>query len=315
MDAPQLKQHAGTVMMVRPVDFSFNWQTAVNNTFQNQQHGLDADTVRTNAEKEFDDFVQLLESNRVEVIVFNDTPDTKTPDSIFPNNWISLDQQGRVVLYPMYAENRRLERRGDMVEYFQHYYDVADIIDLTGYEQQPVFLEGTGSMVIDYVHRVVYACLSPRTHRGLLDVFCQLMGYKACAFTSLDALGKQVYHTNVMMCIGEKLAVVCLESIANPAERQLVADSLTETGHEIVDITFEQMNHFAGNMLEVCNATGERLLVMSAQARQSLRADQVALIEKYDTILAPAIPTIETIGGGGVRCMLAEVFLKKKNEY
>jgi hypothetical protein len=213
----------------------------------------------------------------------------------------------------MYAENRRLERRNDIVEYFHNYYAVSDTIDLTGYEQQPAFLEGTGSMVIDYVNGIIYACLSPRTHQGLLDIFCQRMGYKACAFTSLDAAGKQVYHTNVMMCIGEKLAVVCLESIADSTERQAVANSLKETGHEIVDISFEQMNHFAGNMLEVCNSRGERVLVMSEQARQSLRADQVAVIEKYDTILAAAIPTIETIGGGGVRCMLAEVFLKKKN--
>lgn len=299
-------------MMVRPVDFSFNQQTAASNAFQNAFHGLSEATIKQNAEKEFDDFVGLLKSHGIEVIIFNDTQEPKTPDSIFPNNWISLDQHGRLALYPMQALNRRQERRQDIVDFFTSHYVIASTLDFTHFEKDDLFLEGTGSMVIDYVHDIMYACLSARTHPTVVADYCSKMNYTPCTFTALDAAGKEIYHTNVMMCIGEKLVVICLESIANRIERDTVIDSFTRTGHSIVDISFEQMNHFAGNMLEVSNAAGERFLVMSAQALASLTSQQIAMIKEYNTILAPAIKTIETIGGGGVRCMMAEVFLKRK---
>ena len=307
-----MKQASNTVMMIRPVDFSFNWQTAESNAFQNAGHGLQAEKIRQNAEKEFDDFVQLLRSNGIEVIIFDDTAEPKTPDSIFPNNWISLDQHGRLALYPMQAQNRRLERRKDIVDFFSAGFNVSSTIDLSAFEKEEKFLEGTGSMVIDYVNNIMYACLSPRTNKTVVDEFCRTMNYKPCTFTAVDQNGKEIYHTNVMMCIGEKLAVICLESIKDDIERKTVKDSLTATGHDIIDISFEQMNHFAGNMLEVCNKDGQLFLVMSAQAFESLDKKQKARIELYDKILAPSINTIETIGGGGVRCMMAEVFLQKK---
>jgi len=305
-------QSAGTVMMVRPVDFSFNNETAASNAFQNAAHGFSIDEMKANAEKEFDDFVALLKSNGIEVIIFDDTKEPATPDSIFPNNWISLDQHGRLALYPMQALNRRQERRDDIVDFFEKNYSVRSINDLSGFEEADQFLEGTGSMVIDYVNNVMYACPSPRTNADVVEKFCEEMGYTPCTFTAVDANDKEIYHTNVMMCIGEKLVVICLNSIRDDVEREKVLNSLTHSGHDIIDITYEQMNHFAGNMLEVRNAAGQTFLVMSAQALASLTDEQIAKINEYDSILSPDIKTIETIGGGGVRCMMAEVFLQKK---
>ncbi len=308
------KQSANTVMMIRPVDFSFNWQTAGSNAFQNAAHGFDEETIKLNAENEFDDFVQMLRLNKIEVIIFNDTAEPSTPDSIFPNNWISLDQQGRIALYPMQALNRREERRQDIVDFFETNYKVESTKDFTHFENEEKFLEGTGSMVIDYVNNIVYACLSPRTNAILLSEFCNKMNYTACTFTSVDENDKEIYHTNVMMCIGEKFVVICLDSIKNIVERNKVVASFQLSNHEIIDISFEQMNHFAGNMLELNNIDGETFLVMSSQAFASLNETQLAQINKYDKILAPNISTIETIGGGGVRCMMAEVFLEKNSK-
>lgn len=299
-------------MMVRPVDFSFNWQTAGSNAFQNTAHGLDESIIRENAEKEFDAFVALLRQHGIEVILFDDTREPSTPDSIFPNNWISLDQHGRIALYPMQAPNRRQERRNDIVAHFMNGFRISEMKDFSQFENNEQFLEGTGSMVIDYVNDIMYACLSPRTDAALVDVFCKEMNYQPCTFLAVDENGKEIYHTNVMMCIGEKLAVVCLDSIRDETEKKKVSGSLTSTGHEIIDISYEQMNHFAGNMLELCNAEGQRFLVMSEQAKASLSEAQLAQIHQYDQILSPAVNTIETIGGGGVRCMMAEVFLEKK---
>jgi len=308
------KQAASTVMMIRPVDFSFNDQTAASNAFQNAAHGYTEETIKKNAEQEFDNFVLLLKHHGIDVIIFNDTPQPATPDSIFPNNWISLDQHGRLALYPMHAINRRHERRDDIVEYFKENFIVKDVYDLSYFEKDDKFLEGTGSMVIDYVNNILYACLSPRTDKTVIDDFCKKMNYTACTFNSADENGKAIYHTNVMMCIGAKLAVVCLESITDAAERKKVSASLERTGHEIIAINYEQMNHFAGNMLELNNKNGDRFLIMSAQAVASLTDDQFGLINKYNQILSPTITTIETIGGGGVRCMMAEVFLEKKDQ-
>jgi hypothetical protein len=305
------KQAANTVMMVRPIDFSFNWQTAASNAFQNAEHGFDEETIKQNAEKEFDSFVQLLRTNGIDVLIFNDTAEPQTPDSIFPNNWISLDQHGRIALYPMQALNRREERRQDIVDFFATKYKTTATNDFTYFENTNQFLEGTGSMVIDYVNNIMYACLSPRTHTSVVKEFCSTMNYTACTFTSVDENGKEIYHTNVMMCIAKNFVVICLDSIKNEEEKNKVVASFAKTNHEIIDISFEQMNHFAGNMLEVSNVVGEAFLVMSSQAFDALNETQLAQINTYDKILAPNIKTIETIGGGGVRCMMAEVFLEK----
>ena len=306
-------QAAQTVMMIRPVDFSFNWETAPSNAFQNQQHGLDAATIRNNAQKEFEDFVQLLKGHQVNVIVFNDTVEPATPDSIFPNNWISLDQHDRINIYPMHAENRRLEKRQDIVDFFRQHYAVKQVNDFSAYEQENKFLEGTGSMVIDYVHDIMYACLSPRTHADVVEDFCSKMHYTPVTFTSVDEHGKEIYHTNVMMCIGTGYVVICLDSIRDISERNHVIGSFKETGHEIIDIDYAQMNQFAGNMLEVCNPAGEHFLVMSKRAKDSLNTHQLNHIQKHAKILSPDVNTIETIGGGGVRCMMAEVFLSDQH--
>jgi hypothetical protein len=305
-----LKQSTDTVLMIRPIQFAFNTQTEESNAFQHKEHGLEADEINRLAIQEFDDFVQLLKNNNIKVIVINDTVSPATPDSIFPNNWISIDQHARIIIYPMFAENRRREKREDIIAYLENEYRIKEVKNYSDYEIKNKFLEGTGSMVIDYVNNIAYACLSPRTHIELFAHFCKDMGYKAISFTALDANKKEIYHTNVMMCIASKFVVICLESIHNKDEREIVETSFKKTGHTIIDISYEQMNHFAGNMLEVQNEDGTLFLVMSEQAYNALTDDQIKLIEKHNTILKTPTPTIETVGGGGVRCMLAEVFHK-----
>ncbi len=301
-----LQQSAKEVLMVRPIRFEFNQQTAETNAFQNATHGIS--DVSAKAQEEFDAFVALLQNKGIAVKVFQDTEQPATPDSIFPNNWISYDQQNRVCIYPMAAPNRRAEKREDIIGYLQQKKANSETIDLSAYESKSVFLEGTGSMVIDYVNKIAYACLSPRTGKKLFLDYCKKMNYTPCYFTSLDKGGKEIYHTNVMMCIGTGYVVICLESIANKDERADVIANFNTTEHEIISISFDQMNHFAGNMLEVQNAEGEHFLVMSTCAYNSLTEQQKQNLAQYATLLTPHIPTIETIGGGGVRCMMAEVF-------
>lgn len=301
-----LQQSAKEVLMVRPIQFEFNQQTAESNAFQNAAHGIS--DVSKKAQEEFDAFVALLESKGVAVKVFQDTMEPATPDSIFPNNWISYDQQHRVCIYPMAAPNRRAEKREDIIAYVQQRNADSATIDLSGKEKDNVFLEGTGSMVIDYVNKIAYACLSPRTDKSLFIDYCKKMKYTPCYFTSVDNKGKEIYHTNVMMCIGTGYVVICLETITNSDEKADVIANFNTTEHEIINISFEQMNRFAGNMLEVQNNEGEKFLVMSTNAFDCLTENQKQNLEQYATILAPHIPTIETIGGGGVRCMMAEVF-------
>jgi len=294
--------------MIRPVDFKFNTQTAVNNKFQEAS----ADNgVQEQALKEFDDFVSLLRVNGVEVTVIDDTLEPETPDSIFPNNWISFHEGGRVILYPMFSENRRLERRDDIVMKIREEYNVTILNDLSVYEAEGVYLEGTGSMVLDRQHKIAYACLSVRTDKKVLEDFCEKSGYTAFTFEATDSSGFPIYHTNVMMCIGDRFAVVCLESVKNPEERGNLLTSLTGSGKEVVEITLDQMNHFAGNMLQVKNNTEELLLVMSEQAYQSLKPEQIATLSKYNRLIAAPLYTIEKNGGGSARCMLAEIHLTK----
>lgn len=292
--------------MIRPVNFGFNAQTAVNNAFQ--VAGADI-AAQEKAQSEFDNFVTLLRSNDIDVTVINDTPDPHTPDSIFPNNWISFHESGTICLYPMFAENRRQERKPPVIEQLKQTFTITNTFDFTGYENEALYLEGTGSMVLDREHKIAYACLSPRTHQQVLDDFCQQMGYRPVLFTAVDGAGKAIYHTNVMMCVADRYVVVCLESLPNHAEFQMMQEMIGKTGKEMVTISFEQMNRFAGNMLQVQNKGGEKLLVMSTQAYQSLHPEQVKKLEAYNRILHAPLTTIETNGGGSARCMMAEIFL------
>lgn len=291
--------------MIRPVNFSFNAQTAVNNAFQ----VAGADTgAQEKAESEFDNFVTLLRSNEIDVTVINDTPEPHTPDSIFPNNWISFHDNGTICLYPMFAENRRQERKATVIQQLKQTFNITNTLDFTDYEKDQLYLEGTGSMVLDRDHKIAYACLSPRTHKQVLDDFCKQMGYRPVIFTSVDYNAKDIYHTNVMMCVADRYVVVCLDSLPYHAEFQMMQETIGKTGKELVNISLEQMGQFAGNMLQVQNKSGEKILVMSSQAYQSLRPEQIKQLEGYNRILHAPLTTIETNGGGSARCMMAEIF-------
>lgn len=297
--------------MIRPVRFGFNEQTAVSNAFQNKVDTV-AEELQAKALAEFDGFVSLLRSSGVDVIVVNDTPLPHTPDSIFPNNWISFHDNGDIVLYPMQAENRRLERREDVIRTIEENFKVDHVIDLSRFEADEKFLEGTGSMVLDRENKIAYACLSPRTDTEILKVFGEQEGYKIVSFNAVDENKQAIYHTNVLMCIGSKFVVVCLDSIENNDQKTELLRSFNDSNKEIIKISFNQMNHFAGNMLEVENTNGGKLLVMSKQAYGSLNGDQIQRLERYTKIIYADISTIETIGGGSARCMLAEVHLPVK---
>lgn len=302
-------QTTNHILMIRPVDFKFNEQTAGNNKFQQANS---ASGVQQKALQEFDGFVALLRSNGVEVTVVDDTQQPETPDSIFPNNWVSFHNNGEVILYPMFSVNRRAERRSDIIDGLGQHFGISKITDLSTYENSDRFLEGTGSLVLDRDNKIAYACLSLRTNKEVLEDFCQKTGYQAIVFNAVDATGYPIYHTNVMMCIGDKFAVVCFDSIPDATEQALVRGSLSQNGKEIVSISFDQMNHFAGNMLQVQNAQGESLLVMSEQAYLSLDQSQIIALEKYSRLVYAPLYTIETNGGGSARCMLAEVHLPVK---
>lgn len=300
-------QTTSQILMIRPVDFKFNAQTAVNNKFQQASAQSD---VQTQALKEFDGFVSLLRNNGVEVTVIDDTLQPETPDSIFPNNWVSFHSGGQVFLYPMFSENRRLERREDILATLDRDYQINNITDLSGYEAERIYLEGTGSMVLDRDHKIAYACLSLRTDKKVLEDFCAQSGYTAVTFDATDASGFPIYHTNVMMCIGNRFAVVCLESVSNADEKTKLVQSLS--GKEIIEISLDQMNHFAGNMLQVQNKNGDPLLVMSEQAYLSLEPEQITALEQYSRLIYAPLYTIEKNGGGSARCMLAEIHLEKQ---
>lgn len=295
--------------MIRPVDFKFNEQTAGNNKFQVASGQSDVQSLALN---EFDGFVDLLRKNDVDVTVVDDTLQPETPDSIFPNNWVSFHDDGSVYLYPMFSENRRLERRKEILDGLKEKFEVNHVSDLSFYETQYAFLEGTGSMVLDRVNKIAYACLSVRTDQEVLDNFCLLTGYESVSFQAVDSTNFPIYHTNVMMCIGDQFAVICLDAIPNQEERLAVTLSLNSTGKQIIEITLDQMNHFAGNMLQVANQSGESLLVMSEQAYLSLTADQLNILEKYARMVYAPLYTIEKNGGGSARCMLAEIHLPER---
>jgi hypothetical protein len=297
--------------MIRPVNFGFNEQTASSNAFQNRNAAQQQ--VQDKALKEFDHLVMVLLENGVEVIVIDDTLEPHTPDSIFPNNWVSFHGDGNVFLYPMLAENRRLERREDIIMQLEDEFKINHIIDLSRFEHENKFLEGTGSMVLDRENKIAYACLSPRTNKEVLDLFCSQSSYTPILFHAVDENGMDIYHTNVLMCIGNSFAVVCLDSIKDESEKESVINSLKSTHKQIVTISFEQMNHFAGNMLEINDQSGESLLVMSKSAWDSLNYEQRAILSSFSKPLYADISTIETNGGGSARCMIAEVHLPPIN--
>ena len=304
---PQL---ASTVMMIRPAGFENNPLTAASNRFQGKTSSS-PDEQHAIALREFDGLVAALRDNGVEVIVVDDTSEPHTPDAIFPNNWISMHADGRVVLYPMEAENRRTERRGDIVDILGEVAgrQITEVIDLSAHEEAGHFLEGTGSMVLDRANRVAYACVSTRTHLDPLGEFAQRMGYDVVAFDAVDSGGVPIYHTNVLMNVGEQTAVICAEAIPRDEQRNAVLARLRETGHEVVELTYDQLDAFAGNMLELRNNQGERVLAMSQQAYDSLNEEQRAALSANARIVSAAIDNIESSAGGSVRCMLAEVHL------
>lgn len=300
--------------MVRPARFESNPETASSNRFQGKTTHLAKEQQRL-ALQQFESLASALRVNGVGVVVVDDTREPHTPDSIFPNNWISFHADGRVVLYPMEAENRRTERRMDVIEYLdtEFGYQVSEIVDLSGHEDTGHFLEGTGSMVLDRVNRVAYACLSSRTHLDVLGDFAQRMDYDVVAFDASDRDGVAIYHTNVLMNVGETIAVVCDVAVTRDEQRKAVLERLESTGHSVIRLDFDQLDAFAGNMLEVRGKDGERVVAMSQRAFDSLRADQVELLEQNGRILTAAIDDIEDSAGGSVRCMLAEVHLPRSN--
>jgi hypothetical protein len=302
-------QTTSNILMIRPVNFGYNTETAVNNAFQVAGNDEGAQQKALN---EFDQFVSVLRKNGVNVTVVNDTADPYTPDSIFPNNWVSFHDDGTVIYYPMYAANRRLEKKQHVIDSINKAFLIIRQVDLSKYESENIFLEGTGSMVLDRENKIAYACLSPRTNKKVLEEFCRQSDYTAVVFTATDGNGREIYHTNVMMCVADKYVVICLNTIANTNEKENVSSSITKSGKEIIDISPNQMNHFAGNMLQVENNHGEKLLVMSSQAFQSLTAEQVKKLTGYNKIIHSPLTTIETNGGGSARCMMAEVHLPHK---
>ncbi len=309
------RQLTDSVLMIRPVRFTLNPETAVNNYYQQVIDGLGPAEAQTRALAEFDEFAARLRQHGLNVLVVNDTPDPETPDSIFPNNWLSFHHDGTMALYPMFAENRRLERREDMQAIITRQgFVVERIKDFTFFEKEGKFLEGTGSMILDRDNHVVYAAISPRTNPEVLLSFCEAFSYRAVTFQANQTVGGErlpIYHTNVMMCLTDKLAVVCLDSIDDAGERQALQGSLTATGKEIIEITEAQVGHFAGNMLALTNNRGVPHMIMSAAALHSLSAGQKKAIEAHYTIIASPLDTIEALGGGSARCMLAEIFLPK----
>jgi hypothetical protein len=306
-------QTTSNILMIRPVRFGFNEQTAESNAFQDVALAAQTKGISQNAAlHEFDAMVRWLRDNGVNVTVFDDTADPHTPDSIFPNNWVSFHQSGKVILYPMQAENRRLERRLDIIEALGQDFQVEQVIDLSYFEDENKFLEGTGSMVLDRKNRIAYACLSPRTNLDVLTVFSKVIDYKIVTFDATDINNKAIYHTNVVMCVGDVFVVICLEAIKNLDERFAIRETIEKSGKEVIEISLDQMNHFAGNMLLVNNAKGEKLLVMSTSAYQSLTPKQRAQLDDYARLTHFDLTMIEGNGGGSARCMMAEVHLPRK---
>ena len=305
-------QTTDTVLMIEPAAFGFNAETAQNNYFQVNSENAET---QNRALQEFNNFVEKLRSKGINVITMKDTLEPHTPDSIFPNNWISMHQDGTVVLYPMCAVNRRWERRNDILEILKRNFSVKEIIDLSAPENDGKFLEGTGGMIFDHDNKLAYGSVSLRLDEQLFREFCEKFGFTPVVFHSYQTANNErlpIYHTNVMMCVADQFVVICLDCIDDETERVNVVNAIVNSGKEIIEISESQMQQFAGNMLQVQNSDGKKFLVMSQSAYQSLTPEQISNIEKYSEIIYSDLETIETNGGGSARCMLAEVFLEKK---
>lgn len=292
------------IMMIEPCSFGFNEETAKNNYFQRNSNIAHA---QEKALAEFKAFVKKLEENNIEVLEVKDTPLPMTPDSIFPNNWISLHEGGYMVLYPMFANNRRQERKQSVIDAVKEHVAIHEIIDLSYFEKSDQFLEGTGSMVLDRENKIAYACISQRTDKDLFSTFCMKMGYTPMLFHAADQRGNPIYHTNVLMCMADNYVVICMDTIYQEEEKQLLLEQFRQTHKEVVEISQDQMEHFCGNMLQVKNSKGEPYLVMSSQAYNHLEPEQIKKLEAYQPIIHSDITTIETLGGGSARCMMAEL--------
>ncbi len=311
-----MNQTTNTILMIRPINFRMNEQTAVNNYYQQEIDNVLSSTLNSKAQNEFDAFVDKLRSFGIHVIVVSDSDEFDTPDSIFPNNWISFHKDGTIGMYPMFAENRRLERREDILEQVElEGFLIENVVDYTSAEEDDIFLEGTGSMILDRENNKAYCALSPRADEELFIEFCEDFEYTPIVFTANQTVEEKreaIYHTNVMMCIAETFAIVCLSSIDDKKERKNVLKHLKEDGKKVIDITEDQVSNFAGNMLQVQGKDDERFLIMSQSAFESLTASQKAQINNHCKIISSSLATIEACGGGSARCMMAEVFLPKK---
>ncbi len=309
-----MRQTTDTILMIRPIAFRMNEQTAVNNYFQ-EDISIRNSQINAKAQQEFDDFVEKLRAVGINVIVESDDELMDTPDSVFPNNWVSFHNCGDVAIYPMFAENRRKERREEVFMRLENEgFIIENLIDYTSAEDEGLFLEGTGSLILDRINRKAYCALSPRADEELLIEFCEDFEYTPIIFTANQTVDGQrlpIYHTNVMMCIAETFAVICLDSIDDKKERKNITKQLKEDGKEIISISEVQMHQFAGNMLQLRGGNDKRYLVMSQAAYDSLSEDQIKTIENHCAILSSSLETIETCGGGSARCMMAEVFLPK----
>lgn len=310
-----IKQITNSILMIRPVQFRMNEQTAVNNYYQKTIEHLTPDAVNALAVEEFDAFVQKLQEAGIQVVVVDDTKEFDTPDSIFPNNWISFHQNGTIALYPMFAENRRLERKESVVEAVEEKgFSIKHVVDYTEAEQENLFLEGTGSIILDREYQKAYCALSPRADEQLFIEFCEDFDFFPVIFSAYQTVNQKrekIYHTNVMMCIGTTFAVICLDSIDDKKERKNVINHLKKDNKDIIEITEDQVNQFAGNMLQLLGKNNTPFLIMSQSAFDSLRADQLSKLEKHTKIISSSLQTIEACGGGSARCMMAEIFLPK----
>lgn len=302
------KQAAKRIMMMRPKHFGFDPTTASSNSFQSREGAEERARIEKSAQIEFDAAVIKLKSEGIDIVALNDSDLPEKPNAVFPNNWVSFHEGGLVILYPMLTQSRRVERRQEVLDELERAgVEISSIIDISNYENEDKFLESTGSVVLDYRNKLAYACLSIRTHREVLDKFCEILGYEAVVFEAFDRKGEAVYHTNVIMCIADQYAVICTESIPEQ-QRSEVLSTLESTGHEVVSLSMDQMYNFAGNMLEVENDIGQSVLVMSESAMKSLTIDQKETLSQYSRLTSLAIPTIEKYGGGSVRCMMCKVF-------
>ena len=303
---------SNVIVMIRPKNFGLNLETANDNGFQNKNTNLTTYEVQQRALKEFDQYVAKLQSAGITVEVIEDTDDPILHDSIFPNNWFSTHDDGSLFIYPMKAKNRRLEKFGQALPFILENYQVDHQYDMAIEEAEELFLEGTGSMIFDRIHKIAYAGISERTNRHLFHEFCNKMHFTAIDFHPVDENKKPIYHTNVMLSITSDMAIICLESIHNQEERSLLLEQFERTNKTIIDITYQQMRHFCCNVLEVTSSTGEKLLTMSSKAFNAFKPQQIATIEKFCKIIHSDLNTIEDIGGGGSRCMMAEIYLKAK---